>query len=446
MLRTSYQQAFLSIYLGTLLLLPSWPRWILAGLPDPTFNEAVILPIAAVYCLKEIRNWRFSVMDALVAALLLVMAISEFLNTGYNEAQNLMFDRVAAGLLPYMLAKGIIEANRLTVAFVKRFVLCLCIVFPAMLFEARFGYNLFRTCFDPFFPGEGSGWVTTFRYGLARSSGPYSHAILAGMVFMIGAHLQFWLAKNRYWEPAFRAECLASIRKPIVLSMAVIGGLLLAIARGPQLGAILGWLCGYPGRGQDSAGRAKRLAAWAALIGLPIGLWTHSYVAVGRAAAGSASQETAAYRKELVDKYIPIVEQKGLFGWGLSTWPKVPGMPSIDNYYLLLSLQHGVLATGLLLAILFTVMIRAYRNGMRNAQSITPGTSLSFALLGIYAGLTFSLATVFLGESMIPIFFLLTGFTEGYLLAGGDRPRLTPETTIRFSVSNPNYSMPRVVT
>ena len=199
-----YKDAILSVYVTALLVLPNWPHWLLTGLPDPTFNEAVILPIAFVYLVKEAKNWKFSFMDFLVGGLLGAMALSEFLNTGYNEAQNLMFDRVAAGLLPYVLAKGIIESNGLTVAFAKRFVWCLGIIFPIALFEFKFGYNPFRSLLDPFFPGQGTGWVTTFRYGLARFSGPYSHAILAGVVFMIGAHLQLWLAKNNHWEPRFR--------------------------------------------------------------------------------------------------------------------------------------------------------------------------------------------------------------------------------------------------
>ena len=168
------------------------------------------------------------------------------------------------------------------------------------------------------------------------------------------------------------------------------------------------------------------LLAAIVFIGLPLVIWSNSYVAVGRAGAASASQETAAYRKELIDKYIPIVLEKSFLGWGLSTWPKVPGMPSIDNYYLLLALQHGTIATGFLLAMFAALIFRLYRNAMKYAAQIRPGTSLSFALMGIYIGLTFSLATVFLGENLMPIVFLLTGFAEGYLLAGGDRPRGWP--------------------
>lgn len=101
-------------------------------------------------------------------------------------------------------------------------------------------------------------------------------------------------------------------------------------------------------------------------------------------------------------------------------WPKIPGMPSIDNYYLLLGLMHGVYAVMLLAAILVVMQVRLYRNGMRYAPMKPPGSSLSFCLFGIYLGFMFSIATVYMGENVIPVFFLITGFADAYLFAGGD--------------------------
>jgi len=106
-------------------------------------------------------------------------------------------------------------------------------------------------------------------------------------------------------------------------------------------------------------------------------------------------------------------------------------MPSIDNYYLLLSLMHGVTATALLALLIITLITKLLRNGIQTGQLKPTGSSLSFRLAGIYAGFAFAILTVYMGDNVIPIFFTLTGFAESYLQSGGDRTLLVsaqPET------------------
>ena len=48
-LRYSPARAFVQVYIPVLLLLPMYYRWVIPALPDPTFEQATILPIAAVF-------------------------------------------------------------------------------------------------------------------------------------------------------------------------------------------------------------------------------------------------------------------------------------------------------------------------------------------------------------------------------------------------------------
>jgi hypothetical protein len=59
-LRRGVAAALIDVYLPVLLLIPDYFRWVLPGLPDPTFNEAAIIPIAGLFVLREARRWRFS--------------------------------------------------------------------------------------------------------------------------------------------------------------------------------------------------------------------------------------------------------------------------------------------------------------------------------------------------------------------------------------------------
>ena len=102
---------------------------------------------------------------------------------------------------------------------------------------------------------------------------------------------------------------------------------------------------------------------------------------------------------------------------GRTTWPKVPGMPSIDNYYLLLALMHGLPAVAFFVSIVAAMTIRLMAAGMRQLPPIRPGSSLAFTLAGIYVGIGFAVATVYMGKQVIPLFAMLTGWSEGYLLS-----------------------------
>ncbi len=438
------REAFVYVYLPTVLCLPGWCRWVLPGLPDPTFNEAAILPIAAAFFLKPGRHWQWSVLDFQVGLLLFLMGLSEMQNAGFADAQNLMFDMVAAALLPYLLAKGIVQTTELRIAFARVFVLCLVVVFTGTIYEARFAFNPYRAMFAPLFPEQGRGWVTTFRYGLARVAGPYGHAILAGIVFLIGLQLHWWLKNSGYWEEA-KFFLPIPIRKATVFTATTLGGLVLTMVRGPQVGALLAWLMMRLGRGPNPRRRFLFGLGSLLVVGLPVFFWFLSYASVGRAGAASASQETAAYRKELIDKYVQIAWNHALLGWGRNNWPRVPNMPSIDNYYLLLALMHGVVAAALLVSILLALMVRLFRNGIQYAPLLAPGCSLSFALCGVFVGVTFAIATVYIGENVLPIFFMMIGFAEGYLLSGGDSSlQIKAEVTPVLAVAAP-FSFRRTI-
>jgi hypothetical protein len=412
--------AFVYVYLTTLLMLPGWARWNLAGLPDPTFDEAAILPLVVAYVPMALRTWRLSLLDFLVVVLLLVMGLSEYVNAGWADAQNLIFDLLFAGLAPYVLAKGLLNGRVLRANFARRFVWCMAINLAISAYEFRFAYSPWRKVLDHFFPGMSSGWVTTFRYGHVRLAGPFSHAILNGIVAMIALQFALWLKDNRLWAPHIRfpriiQNPLSRFSKSTLLVVSMAVNLILSFTRGPQIGAVIAWTMVWVSRARRPKTRLATVLVLLVFIGIPLGVWFSSYVSVGRNKATSQTQETAAYRKELVDKYVEIAMKKGWLGWGTSGWPRVNGMSSIDNFYLLLTLMHGLLATCLLWAILFCMVVRLLWYGL-NSRETSMERSLAFTLLGIYLGLSFSLATVYMGLNVIPIFFMVTGYSEGLLV------------------------------
>jgi hypothetical protein len=441
--RRSAQIALLDVYLPVLLLLPEYYRWVVPALPDPTFSQATILPIAAVFFLREFRHWRYSWNDGLVLAFAACIGYSEYINTGYKEAQNLMFDMVASVVLPYMMAKGLIEPKGMRVAFARRFAWLLFVVSVVSIFEFRMGMTPWQMVLNRFFPGQGEGWITTFRYGFARIAGPYGHAILAGLILVIGYRIQRWLEWTGNWEPRFKKLPWLKISKARVITLGIALGVAMTLVRGP-------WLGGFVGAILTAVGFAKKrklalilVGSVVIAVGVPAASMFYAYASVGRANAKSDSQETAAYRLELIDKYINIALQKGTLGWGRNTWPKVDGMTSIDNYYLLLALMHGFVGDALLVLILLGTIFRLVRFEMQRPPPRIRGASFGFTLAGIFLAFGVTIATVYVGLTAMPVFALMTGWAEGYLL--NTAPAAVGARVAVATVATPKFAFRRVV-
>jgi hypothetical protein len=434
--------AFLDVYLPVLLLLPDYYRWVLPALPDPTFGEAAIIPIMMLFLLKN--KWRFSFTDFLIFGYAAAMGYSEYLNAGFSDAQNLTFDMLGTVVFPYMLAKGIIEPKNLGVAFAKRFVMLLFWISVISLYEFRFGRTPWQLILGRFFPGQGDGWVTTFRWGFARIAGPYGHAILAGLILIIGFRIQKWLEWNKRWEAKSRHFPSLPMSKTMAITVGLIAGVIMTMVRGPWIGGIIAAVFTWIGRSRNRKAALLMFLGGIVVIGIPVGIVFNQYASVGRANAKTPSQETAAYRKELLDKYVAIAEEHAMWGWGTSGWPKVPGMPSIDNYYLLLALMHGVVSMGLLLLTMLTMTVRLTIRGMQRPPPALRGGSLAFTLAGVQVAIMITIATVFMGGQVVAIWALMTGWAEGYLLA--DRESGASETASAAAASpSLRFAFQRVV-
>lgn len=410
-------KALVWIYVPVLLLIPDTFHAITPGLPDPSANVAVMIPIFIAAVISYSRIWLPSIADILVISLAMVMGYSEYIAAGYSEAQNLFSGVLFQIIAPYWVARIAIDREALHVELSKRIVMFMFVIALIGLYEFKFGWNIFLTLPERvLFQGQGLGWVTTFRYGFARVAGPYAHCILAGMMMIMAYRLNRWLEWGGHWEPQFKRLGNFPISKGRIISWVLIIGSLITIARGPWIGGLLGAIFVNAGR------HPKRKLAFTIGIGfliavaIPAYIVFQSYLDVKPGTLMSMSQETAMYRKVLFEKYYTIALDHAWFGWGRNTWPKIAGMASIDNYYLLLSLMHGILATLILFLLMAWMSIRLVNKGMSES---TDSNSLAFTFLGIIIAFFVSLVTVYLGENVVPAFFLVIGWAEGYIQGRG---------------------------
>ena len=413
-------RALLAVYLPALLLIPDGFRAITPGIPDPNFTQAVMIPILAVTLLRHARGWRPAWMDLLIGLYAFWVAYSDYAGRGYDDAQNLMFTMLFSVVAPYTAARLVISPQGLDVAVARRFVILVFAVALVGFWEAKFGFNPFHAFIGVCFPGQGKGWVTTFRYGLARVAGPYSHAILAGIMLGVAFGLQRWLHAAGHWEARFVRWPALPWGKARVITGVLVLGMLMTVARGPWVGAVVALALFAVGQAADRR-RALMVAGAVVAAGALLGAWAlKDYLDIKPGTVMTMSQESAFYRKVLFEKYLEIAMNHAWFGWGLTTWPKVRGMESIDNYYLLLSLMHGLPAMLILVLMMLGSAVQCVRRGLTEA----PGSrSPAFAFAGIFVAIFVSLGTVYLGEQVIPTLFFMLGWAQGWLRHGQAVPQ-----------------------
>lgn len=421
-------QALITVYLPVLLVFPDTFHAITPGLPDPSANVALMIPIFLACMSAYGRYWRPSVTDWMVIGFTALLGVSEYQAAGYSEAQNLLFGTVFQVVAPYLVARLAVARENLHVALAKRMVILMFGVGMVGLFESRFGWNPFLTFGERLFAGQGLGWVTTFRHGFARVAGPYAHCILAGMMMVMAYRINRWLEWGGHWEPRFRWQAGLPWSKARVITLGLLLASLTTIARGPWIGGVIGALLVRAGRAPKPRLAFSLLFGGLLLAAPPAYIVFNSYLDVQPGAEMTLSQETAMYRKVLFEKYYDIAWDHAWLGWGRNTWPKVAGMGSIDNYYLLLSLMHGVLATGILIALMLWMSVRLFITGIREPAG---GNSLAFTFLGIIVAFAVSIVTVYMGEAVVPAFFLMLGWAEAYVQGGmPDTVKAAPQQDI----------------
>lgn len=432
--RKGHARAFLDVYLPAIILLPDYYETkILPGLPPLTFNQAAILPCALFFLIFNDRKWKLSLTDFLVAGYVAAIVYSEYLNIDYKEAQNLAFILLTTVFFPYMLTKGIVEPYGLREAFAKRLTILFTICAATLTYETRMGKPFIRILFDRFFPGQGY-WVTTFRWGIARAAGPYGHSIVSGMMFVVAYRIARFVQWAGWWKepvPYLSARLPFKLDKATFFSLATLGGLILTLVRGPWLGALAAVGFIFVCRSRNRGAFLTIAIALLIVVGIPSALSFHDYVSVGRENAQTVAQESAAYRYELVVKYAEIAAERPYWGWGRNQWPEVPGMPSIDNNFLLLALNHGIFAVVLFNLAQLWLMLHLVRLGVKRHMG-DPTATLAFSLAGIQLALIVSLATVGLLSSIVQLFFMVLGWCDGLVKTKGV-PVPKPVTVFRYA-------------
>lgn len=429
------EEALLDVYLPTLLLLPQF-AWPISC--QMTFGDTAILPIGLFLLFRRYQRRQWSSLDLLLISYLAITVVSQTVNLGGKRGLNLALREFFAIFLPYYAVRQTLGRQQFAVDFAKRIVMLLVVVAIISVWEFRMGSVLFLRPFVGIFPPPGN--TTVFRAGFMRTQGPFGHAMAAGTMMAVGYRIARWLDWNGTWSDRMWFLPISKIR---FCELWIVAGSIMTISVGPWLGWSGGAVALFICRARNRR-RASALVLLVIVVVCPLVYSAfNAYTSVDRfeaMAKGDKLQEDAAYRRELLPLYIPVVEARPTWGWGVASFPAINGMPSIDNGYLWTALTFGLYALGLWVAILVWSSIRLCAFGLRLPRG-DPAALAAFSLMAIYVIVAIENleGAIPSGAQVATFFFLVTGWSAALLKSEAGKvveveaeaPQLRPQFAFR---------------
>jgi hypothetical protein len=417
--RKSPLEAFLKIYLPFFVFIPMYYGITFHGvLINPAC--AASLPILAATLTRPGMRWKWQWTDLLILAYVLEEFYSQYSSVPDFSIAGADAVATALSILPaYFFGRYLFESKEARVSVVKRFVYLLFVVAILSVYEYRLAMNPFEIMFSVLFKMP-SFFLQQLRWGFARVAGPFGHAILAGIMFVSAFLFQLWLNANDRWEPKFKKAKWLPWKKTTWITIVLAGGVWMTQSRGPWMGGALGFIIFLATRAKRlKSGITKALVLMLVLFGV-FYVVTDRYTDPGDQAM-SSDKENAVYRRQLITNYMPAVKAGGMLGWGRD-WPRVPGQDSIDNFYLLTTLEYGYAGLGLFVVMAVVTGFRLLRAAwtFKNREDAT----FALCLLGIFVSITATLTTVFLGAQVIVFLFMILGWSQALV----KRKELVPVT------------------
>ncbi|MDE1163405.1 MAG: O-antigen ligase family protein [Acidobacteriaceae bacterium] len=394
------------MYLPLFILFPSYYFWKVAALPPITVGQSALIPIGIAILLKLMPRWRWTTADLWIALFMLSTCVTDYRNGHTTGSIFDLFNNLVEGVIPYMIGKTLIEQAGLRLETARRVVKLMIVCALISFYEYRMSINPFTLVWGRFFPNESFAWKTQLRWGFGRVSGPYGQSELAGLVILFAIMLAVWLAYAKPWP-----EKLPWFNHPLnvktLIFMVLFVFLFTTQARGPWLGCVFALPIAFIGKSK----RIWRNSLLFALVALP--LLGVGYVAAKKFVSdpnpASNEAQTAQYRQQLLDNYIPIAKQGGAFGWG-QDFPRAPGQDSIDNEYLFVWLVQGWVGAGAMCLLAAECLVRLILAAVVAKNRMD--RFFAYSLFGAFAGILLTIATVFLGNQPYQLFFLIAGWSQ----------------------------------
>lgn len=395
-------------------LLPNEVHVVLAGqyFYPPRIVEFLVLP----WLLSRMLQGRFTFhpVDAgmFVGCAWMVLSFSLYYESfeGATRAFVIVFDMIVPYLIARIVIRSISDLRRTLIYFAPAIFIAGTMVVAESLIGTSIVKPLASSVFGhlPRFEGDvglneaRSG--DAFRFGLLRAYGGFPHPILAGL-FLVSSQAIYASSGIRGWP--FRFGVLAGFCAFLTVSSTAIVAFLLfvllfAYDQVQRVTAFLSW---------------RLLVLFASMFALVVELGTQSGL-VNLVIRFTLDPSTGYYRR-LIWKFGTIsVEKHPWIGIGFTAYERLSWMvPSIDNYWLLLAVRHGLIVP---FAILATVLPTIIMLSLRSLQFSEVNRRLFVGLASSLFIMSLLAFTVALFGGMTTWFYLVLGLSLSLALEARD--------------------------
>lgn len=393
---------FVFVALPILLLLPNYYVWKLAGIPSFSFHNYLLAILFMAMMLSRDRETARIGPNEILLILFVIWTIwSEWETRVFVEARNLLAVQLMGLVAPWMIGRCLAHRDGLLVGSLAMMTLLGSFIGWVSPYEYRMGSNPFDF-WRSYWPGEVPWEGALYRAGGRRVAGPFAHPICQGFFFSMSIALLGWFASE---------VKIRGLRRRVVFTGHWVG-LLLSISRGPILGTLM--TLGITAMAW-SRYRAI-LVIFAGVFGVVGGAFAYiefeAYTNIDRGQARTVEQETAAYRRELLDNYLEVVDESPWFGYGRYQIPIVHGQKSVDNQYLFVALTHGLPAAWLFLLLMVVPAGMLAFQLIRLPHDHRLGR-LGWALVALLVGAVVTQVTVFSGTQTVQVLAIFQGMSSG---------------------------------
>lgn len=311
--------------------------------------------------------------------------------------------------VPYMAGKLLVERPGMRVETVRRIAVLMAIAALFAMPQFFLKTNPYIYFWSHFFPGQWRNPAT--RGGFGRVDGPYEGGETAGMVLLIGLLLALWLQHCKTKSLGTIGYLDRPLKYGRAIILILVTTLYMTQSRGPWMGTVIAGMIASIGRAKNTLRQAILVFGLGLVVGIPLYSMGKDYISGPTAQIGS-EQQTAQYRKALIDNFVPIAKMGGAWGWG-NSFPHPGGQESVDNEYLLVWLLQGYVGLTALILIFVEGIVSFVRAGIK-ARSFQERYFI-LTLFGILLGLAACVSTVWLADQAYEIFFLIIGWSQALL-------------------------------
>jgi hypothetical protein len=408
--RGRIETAFLSVYLPCLLLLPTEYSLRIPHLPPLSTAEFALIPLGFVGLFRLLRSGSFALMDLLVVLYAGSVGLSEILHARVlNDGIFASMEAFVALVLAYMVGRQLIEPD-LRFATARRFVVLVLLNGFHGVYEWRMGQNLYGVFGHRVLGIQDISESMQLRNGRARIGAVFGGGECAGIAFAMTFCMHSWLAYLRKVKAQVDlGNTLTKLEKYHIPALLLLFYVWLTQSRGPEMSLAAGCLILLIPRFKNT--KLMTFVVAVLLVGgyMAASAYFASYTNVTDPTAVTEQQGSAVYRRAMNEQYAPIAEAGGWTGWGLG-FPRVGGMKSIDNNYLLVHLSSGLLGYISFVLIVWenlrVLLVRSWK--FEGAED----RAFVFAMLAMMTVLWLTLLTVFLGAQLPQFAFLLIGWIQ----------------------------------